>query len=90
VASTRVLIAAGRLVAEGLSRATPRAPRSQDRSPTTRRDERLVEMIDVYLGDHPRDTEVAMSYESTAEPIKLGYLFDFRLPESTRRRCGRT
>ena len=22
-----------------------------------------------------------MSYESTAEPIKLGYLFDFRLPE---------
>lgn len=23
-----------------------------------------------------------MSYESTAEPIKLGYLFDFRLPES--------
>ena len=23
-----------------------------------------------------------MSYESTAEPIKVGYLFDFRLPES--------
>ena len=22
-----------------------------------------------------------MSYESSAEPIKLGYLFDFRLPE---------
>ena len=22
-----------------------------------------------------------MSYESTAQPIKLGYLFDFRLPE---------
>jgi branched-chain amino acid transport system substrate-binding protein len=22
-----------------------------------------------------------MSYESTAEPIKIGYLFDFRLPE---------
>lgn len=25
--------------------------------------------------------EVLVSYESTAEPIKLGYLFDFRLPE---------
>ena len=23
-----------------------------------------------------------MSYESTADPIRLGYLFDFRLPES--------
>ena len=23
-----------------------------------------------------------MSYESTAEPIKVGYLFDFRLPDS--------
>ena len=22
-----------------------------------------------------------MSYESSAEPIKLGYLFDFRLPD---------
>ena len=23
-----------------------------------------------------------MSYESTAEPIKLGYLFDFKLPDA--------
>ena len=23
-----------------------------------------------------------MTYESSADPIKLGYLFDFRLPES--------
>ena len=26
--------------------------------------------------------EGAMSYESTAEPIKIGYLMDFRLPDS--------
>ena len=31
-----------------------------------------------------------MAYESTAEPIKLGYLFDFRLPEFYPRRCERT
>src|SRR5262249_58697822 len=28
--------------------------------------------------DFPREL---MSYENTAEPVKLGYLFDFRLPE---------
>ena len=30
---------------------------------------------DVTMGGH------VSSYESTAEPIKLGYLFDFKLPE---------
>ena len=31
-----------------------------------------------------------MSYESDAEPIKLGYLFDFRLPEGFPRSGGMT
>ena len=96
VASTRVLIAAGRLIAEGLSprdaaRAAIAGPLTDD-STVTRG---LVEMIDVYLGadqramPHARSerilgpahpTEVGMSYESTAEPIKVGYLMDFTLP----------
>jgi nitric oxide reductase NorQ protein len=54
VASTRVLIAAGRLIAEGLSprdaaRAAIAGPLTDD-STVTRG---LVEMIDVYLGDQP-------------------------------------
>jgi ABC-type branched-subunit amino acid transport system substrate-binding protein len=31
--------------------------------------------------DRPRSSGGDVSYESTAEPIKLGYLMDFRLPE---------
>jgi nitric oxide reductase NorQ protein len=54
VASTRVLIAAGRLVAEGLSpheaaRAAVAGPLTDDSSVTSG----LVEMIDVYLADQP-------------------------------------
>jgi len=26
--------------------------------------------------------EIVVSYESSAEPIKLGYLFDFKLPDA--------
>ena len=81
-----MLIAAGRLIAEGLSpreaaRAAVAGPLTDD-STVTRG---LVEMIDVYLADQPTSPTDArhtnggcMSYESTAEPIKLGYLFDFR------------
>ena len=87
-----MLIAAGRLIAEGLSprdaaRAAIAGPLTDD-STVTRG---LVEMIDVYLADEPRLTASHtnggyMSYESTAEPIKIGYLFDFKLPDATRRR----
>jgi hypothetical protein len=38
----------------------------------------LFEMIDAYLAD---ESKGAVSYASSAEPIKLGYLFDFVLPE---------
>lgn len=31
-----------------------------------------------------------MSYESSAEPIKIGYLMDFKLPDLYPGRCGRT
>ena len=31
-----------------------------------------------------------MSYESVAEPIKIGYLMDFLLPEVSLRRTSRT
>ena len=56
VASTRVLIAAGRLVAEGLrprdaARAAIAGPLTDD-STVTRG---LVEMIDAYLADQPRE-----------------------------------
>jgi nitric oxide reductase NorQ protein len=54
VASTRVLIAAGRLIAEGLSpreaaRAAVAGPLSDDPTVTSG----LVEMIDAYLADQP-------------------------------------
>jgi nitric oxide reductase NorQ protein len=54
VASTRVLIAAGRLIAEGLSprdaaRAAVAGPLTDDAIVTSG----LVEMIDVYLADQP-------------------------------------
>ena len=39
----------------------------------------------------PRTNGGEMSYESTAEPIKIGYLMDFKLPPRlTRRRCATT
>ena len=85
VASTRVLIAAGRLVAEGLSpreaaRAADRrtAHRRPDRGERPRGDDRRVPGRPTGLTPSNGDD---MSYESKAEPIKLGYLMDFRLPE---------
>ena len=35
------------------------------------------------------EEQAGMSYESNAEPIKLGYLFDFKLPDGVSRRSMR-
>ena len=53
------------------------------RAPTMRLGRNRCQGTDRLVDSRPESDEGGrqMSYESSAEPIKLGYLFDFRLPE---------
>jgi hypothetical protein len=41
----------------------------------------IVQSAANVVAEHRQEEEAPVSYESHAEPIKLGYLFDFLLPD---------
>ena len=91
VASTRVLIAAGRLVAEGLSpreaaRAAIAGPLTDDPRVTSG----LVEMIDVYLAESPAETEVTCPTRATPSRSSSATCSISGCRRAIRRRCGTT